>query len=236
MLYEEKEIPHKNLLELNTEEINNNNLMNQINSENINKELLDKQIKYEKQNEEIKLLQMQIQSCNNQKEIENLKGSIYEEIANLNNQLNNLNEQNKFLFCENCQLKNIIENKNKVIEQFEDLAKNSEEKFKKLERHNNELIKKLCKFQKDFLEIENKINKKEDREKKLKEYNKELVTSISDIKTQIDTIENDYNSSLQEKMNQINLLSIQLNACQNQNEELSRNLYSIQKNMKKIKR
>ena len=27
----------------------------------------------------------------------------------------------------------------------------------------------------------------------------------------------------------INLLSIQLNACQNQNEELSRNLYSIQK-------
>ena len=74
-----------------------------------------------------------------------------------------------------------------------------------------------------------KLNKKEDREKKLKDYNKELISSISDIKTQIDTIENDYNSSLQEKMNQINLLSIQLNACQNQNEELSKNLYSMQK-------
>ena len=152
MLYEEKEIPHKNLLELKIEDnLNNNNLMNQINSDNLNKELLEKEQQYEKQKQTIKLLQQQIQSCNNQKEIENLKSSIYEEISFLNNQLNNLNEQNKMLFCENCQLKNIIENKNKVIEEFEELAKNSQEKFKKLERHNNELIKKLCKFQKDFL-------------------------------------------------------------------------------------
>ena len=82
MIYDETDIPHKNLLELKIEDnLNNNNLMNQINSDNVNKELLEKEQQYEKQKEQIKLLQMQIQSCNNQKEIENLKSSIYEEIS-----------------------------------------------------------------------------------------------------------------------------------------------------------
>ena len=90
----------------------------------------------------------------------------------------------------------------------------------------------MCKFQKDFIEIENKINEKDDSHKRLKEYNKELVSSISDIKTQIDTIENDYNNCLQEKMNQINYLSIQLSTIQNQNEELHRNLNTIQNQQK----
>ena len=235
VIYDETEIPHRNLMEINsTNKTNNTNLIEHLNSENLNKELLKKQMKYEKQKQTIKLLQQQIQSCNNTNEIENLKSSIYEEISSLNNQLTNLNEQNKYLMYENCQLKNTIMNKNKVIEEFEELARNSSEKFNKLERHNNELIKKLCKFQKDFIEIENKINEKDDSHKKLKEYNKELVSSISDIKTQIDTIENDYNNCLQEKMNQINYLSVQLSAIQNQNEELHRNLNNIQNKKKKL--
>ena len=64
----------------------NTNLIEHLNSENLNKELLKKQMKYEKQKQTIKLLQQQIQSYNNTNEIDNLKGSIYEEISSLNNQ------------------------------------------------------------------------------------------------------------------------------------------------------
>ena len=112
VIYDETEIPHRNLMELNTtNRTNNSNLIEHLNSENLNKELLKKQMKYEKQKQTIKLLQQQIQSCNNTNEIENLKSSIYEEISSLNNQLTNLNEQNKYLMYENYQLKNTIINK-----------------------------------------------------------------------------------------------------------------------------
>ena len=87
VIYDETEIPHRNLMEINsTNKKNNTNLIEHLNSENLNKELLKKQMKYEKQKQTIKLLQQQIQSCNNTNEIDNLKGSIYEEISSLNNQ------------------------------------------------------------------------------------------------------------------------------------------------------
>ena len=166
-IYKEKDILHKNLIELNTaSRTNNSNIIEQPNTDNLNNELLKKQKKYEKQKQTIKLLQQQIQSCNNYNHIENIKYSIYEEIASLSNQLTSLNEQNKFLINENYQLKNCIINKNKVIEEFEKLVMESKEKFKKLEQYNNELMKKLRKFQKDFEEIENKVIQRDDKQKK----------------------------------------------------------------------
>ena len=87
VIYDETEIPHRNLMEINsTNKKNNTNLIEHLNSENLNKELLKKQMKYEQQKQTIKLLQQQIQSYNNTNEIDNLKGSIYEEISSLNNQ------------------------------------------------------------------------------------------------------------------------------------------------------
>ena len=60
-IYDEKDIPHKNLMELNTaSRSNNSNIIEQINADNLNKELLKKQMKYEKQKQTIKLLQQQI--------------------------------------------------------------------------------------------------------------------------------------------------------------------------------
>jgi hypothetical protein len=87
VILDEREIPHRNLMELNTNNrTNNSNLIEHLNLENLNKELLKKQMKYEQQKQTIKLLQQQIQSYNNTNEIDNLKGSIYEEISSLNNQ------------------------------------------------------------------------------------------------------------------------------------------------------
>ena len=124
--------PHRNLITF--RRLDNTEYTSDYSSLRDNQSVNDTQsrIKYEKQKEKICSLKRQIQNASTQQDINSLKNSIYEELNAINNTILSLTEQNRMIEEENYDLKENIDKKDNVIEEFQEIAKVSNEKFQKL--------------------------------------------------------------------------------------------------------
>lgn len=120
-------------------------------------------------------------------------------------------EQIKYLTQENLSLKQRLQNKDKIITDFEILFKQLKEKFIKLDNLNQYLRNKI-------------LNKKENGNyKELNiEYNKkDLLDSFNNIKDDLNKIENDYYQKLKEKDEIIEKMNKELIYIHNEYKKLS---------------
>ena len=121
------------------------------------------------------------------KKVENIKLSIYSKINQNSSNLILSLEKIKYLTQENLSLKQVIQNKDKIISDFETLFRQFKEKFIKMENINQSLKNKLM--------GKNNINKEINTE-----YNKkDLIESFNIIKEDLNNIENDYKKKLKDK-------------------------------------
>ena len=147
----ENYIPHKNLEEPSNIIENSKRTAKTIFNNNNNFEEIKQQIR--NQNDYINDLKNELELSDNDINInsnnlgnyntENIKLTIYQQLAIASNQLLKANEHIKFLIQENNSLKKIIENKDKIISDFEQLSLQTKSKFERLEQINNNLKKQL---------------------------------------------------------------------------------------------
>ena len=160
---------------------------------------------------------------------ENIKLTIHQQLAIASSRLLKANERIKFLTQENNSLKKIIENKDKIISDFEKLSLQFKSKFEKLEQINRNLKNQLQSeniegynrmvdineniydLKPDFyyqkynannqriIEDINNNKEKFNSKKKIKIKNNELLSSLINIKKDLESIEIDYNIKLKEK-------------------------------------
>lgn len=143
--------------------------------------------------------------------LENIKLSLYSKINKNSSQLLLYLEQIKYLTQENLSLKQRLQNKDKIITDFEILFKQLKEKFIKLDNLNQCLRNKI-------------LNKKENGNyKELNiEYNKkDLLDSFNNIKDDLNKIENDYYQKLKEKDEIIEKMNKELIYIHNEYKKLS---------------
>lgn len=143
--------------------------------------------------------------------LENIKLSLYSKINKNSSQLLLYLEQIKYLTQENLSLKQRLQNKDKIITDFEILFKQLKEKFIKLDNLNQYLRNKI-------------LNKKENGNyKELNiEYNKkDLLDSFNNIKDDLNKIENDYYQKLKEKDEIIEKMNKELIYIHNEYKKLS---------------
>lgn len=189
-----------------TYDINTNSSVNNV----------QKQIKYEQQKEKLKSLNRQIESATNQSDINEIKGSIYGELTSINASIIALTEQNKYLQQENTELKMALDKKNNLIEQFQEIARISNEKFKRMSDINDGLKKEL---ENAYKTIRMNVN--------IKRENVELLSSLSEIKEQLNDIENNYNQKIYEDQNEIKALNNHISQLEQKNTYLSHNCNEI---------
>ena len=160
--------------------------------------------------------------------LDRIKDNMYNNNLNLNpkNQLFSQNDQKsyqltlsleqiKYLTQENLSLKKIIQNKNKIINDFEILFRQFKERFIKMEKINDSLKYKLMNNSES---INIKLNNKElnyDFNKK------DLIDSFNIIKEDLNNIENDYNKRLKEKDDMIEKMNAELIYVYNEYKNLS---------------
>ena len=146
----ENYIPHQNLEDPSNIIKNSKKSANNIFNNKNNFEEIKQQIK--NQNDYINGLKYELEYSNNDinnivnnigSDTENIKDTIYQKLGIASNELSRANEQIKFLTQENIALKNIIENKDKIISDFEQLSLQTKDKFEKLEQINLNLKKQL---------------------------------------------------------------------------------------------
>jgi hypothetical protein len=123
------------------------------------------------------------------KNIENIKLSIYSKMSRNSSNLLLALEKIKYLTKENNSLKKIINNKDKIISDFEVLFRQFKDKFIKIDNINQTLRNKLLD------KNPNNVNK----ELNLDYNKKDLVDSFNIIKGDLNKIESDYNQRLKEK-------------------------------------
>ena len=175
-----------------------------------------KQIKYEQQKEKLKSLKRQIEGASSQNEINDIKGSIYGDLTSINASIITLTEQNKYLQKENAELKMALDKKNNLIEQFQEVARISNEKFMRMSDINDGLKKEL---ENAYKTIRMNVN--------IKRENIELLSSLSEIKEQLNAIENNYNQKIYNNQNEIKALNIQIRQLEDKNAYLSQNCNTI---------
>lgn len=126
------------------------------------------------------------------KNIENIKLSIYSKMSLNSSNLLLALEKINYLTKENNSLKKIINNKDKIISDFEVLFRQFKDKFIKIDNINQTLRNKLLDINDKNPNIVNKeLNS---------DYNKkDLVDSFNIIKGDLNKIESDYNQRLKEK-------------------------------------
>lgn len=209
-------IPHRNLLTVSTfdnTDISNDNCVEteHLNTVSYSSELQAKQIKYEKQKQKIKGLKRQLQNATSQSDIIALKNSIYDELSSIGNTLSSLSEQNRCLVMENNNLKNVLSNKNNVIEEFQHVAQSSNAKFKQMGQINEKL--------KEELETANKTLISQE---KIKKENSTLISSLKEIKEQLNEIESSYNKKVEDSNKEIQMLTKQIENLKTENEKISK--------------
>ena len=123
------------------------------------------------------------------KNLENIKISLYSKLNSNSSQLLIALEKIKYLTKENLSLKQIIKNKDKIISDFESLFYKFKEKFIKLDNINQSLRNKLT--GKGDISKQIEINFESNK--------KDLLDYFNLIKTDLNKIENDYNKKLKEK-------------------------------------
>ena len=175
-----------------------------------------KQIKYEQQKEKLKSLKRQIEGASSQNEINDIKGSIYGDLTSINASIIALTEQNKYLQQENAELKMALDKKNNLIEQFQEVARISNEKFMRMSDINDGLKKEL---ENAYKTIRMNVN--------IKRENIELLSSLSEIKEQLNAIENNYNQKIYDNQNEIKALNFQIRQLEDKNAYLSQNCNAI---------
>ena len=148
------------------------------------------------------------------KKVENIKLSIYSKInQNSSNLLLSL-EKIKYLTQENISLKKIINNKDKIISDFEILFRQFKEKFIKMENINQALKNKLLGKNDMNININNK-------ELNLDDNKNDLIDSFNIIKDDLNKIESDYNQKLKEKDEILEKMKEELIYIYNENKNLS---------------
>ena len=123
------------------------------------------------------------------KNLENIKISLYSKLNSNSSQLLIALEKIKYLTKENLSLKQVIKNKDKIISDFESLFYKFKEKFIKLDNINQSLRNKLT--GKGDISKQIEINFESNK--------KDLLDYFNLIKTDLNKIENDYNKKLKEK-------------------------------------
>ena len=126
------------------------------------------------------------------KNIENIKLSIYSKMSLNSSNLLLALEKINYLTKENNSLKKIINNKDKIISDFEVLFRQFKDKFIKIDNINQTLRNKL-------LEINDKNPNIVNKELNSDYNKKDLVDSFNIIKGDLNKIESDYNQRLKEK-------------------------------------
>ena len=236
-------IPHQNL------EDPSNIIKNSKNSSFIfNNNLKDINMQIREQDEFIKSVKMDsefqskypeegvnIMDQNIEGETENIKATIYQQLAITSKQLLHAKNQIDYLTKENISLKNIIANKNKIIAEFEVLSLEYKNKFEKFSQINADLKQKLNSQSPIYLSGMNKnqLNFNDDSVKKnanfdfnfennqnyeinkdinynLLNKNKELIDNLNNIKKDLNLIEKDYQIQIKEKDCHIEQLSNEL--------------------------
>ena len=146
----ENYIPHQNLEDPSNIIANSKNSVGAIFKNNNNFEEIKQQI--QNQNDYINDLKNELEfeddAKNNLNNIgiyntENIKLTIHQQLAIASSRLLKANERIKFLTQENNSLKKIIENKDKIISDFEQLSLQFKSKFEKLEQINRNLKHQL---------------------------------------------------------------------------------------------
>ena len=168
-------------------------------------------IKYERQKEKIFSLKRQIQNATTQQDINSLKNSIYDELNAINNTILSLTEQNRMIEEENFDLKENINKKDSVIEEFQEIAKVSNEKFQKMSTINDSLKSDL---ENAYVSIRNNA--------KLKKENAELLESLNEIKEQLNLIEENYNKTMNSNQVEISSLTNEVSQLKEKNECLTK--------------
>ena len=161
-------------------------------------------IKYERQKEKIFSLKRQIQNATTQQDINSLKNSIYDELNAINNTILSLTEQNRMIEEENFDLKENINKKDSVIEEFQEIAKVSNEKFQKMSTINDSLKSDL---ENAYVSIRN---------------NAKLKKENAEIKEQLNLIEENYNKTMNSNQVEISSLTNEVSQLKEKNECLTK--------------
>ena len=208
----ENYIPHQNLEDpsniIKNSKKSANNIFNNNNFEEIKQQIKN-------QNDYIIGLKYELEYSNNDinnnvnkigSDTENIKYTIYQKLGIASNELSRANEQIKFLTQENIALKNIIENKDKIISDFEQLSLQTKDKFEKLEQINLNLKKQLqlvnsqgYRKTDDITDNTYNFNYNLNYENNNGIDNNELIYSLNNIKKDLELIETDYQIKLKEK-------------------------------------
>jgi len=163
--------------------------------------------------------------------LENIKLSLYSKINKNSSQLILYLEEIKYLTQENLSLKQRLQNKDKIITDFEILFKQLKEKFIKLDNLNQYLRNKI-------------LNKKENgnyKEVNIDYNKKDLLDSFNNIKDDINKIENDYCKKLKEKDELLEKMNKELLYIHNEYKKLSdmlekvNNTFTINSNYNELK-
>ena len=134
---------------------------------------------------------------NNNKNIENVKLSIFSKINKNSSQLQIIKEKYQYAKKENAYLRKVIHDKDKIISDFGNLFQQFKEKFKKLEEINQYLKAKLINKYRNEKEKENIINKGEkdyyiklkEKDKMLEKMNEELIYMHNEYKNLTNNLE-----------------------------------------------
>ena len=150
----------------------------------------------------------------------------YNENNNNNNNNNNENDENEFqinnkiaeefgskintLRNENLFLKQNLEEKNKIIESFQNVSVEAQEKMKELINQNQKLCNEMYEIKNKLLKY--KIERKENNKKKQNDW----IQQIESLKTEINTLNDNFKEQLNEKEILINDLKETCKNLQNQ--------------------
>ena len=145
---------------------------------------------------------------------------------NNNNNYNNENDENEFqinnkiaeefgskintLRNENLFLKQNLEEKNKIIESFQNVSVEAQEKMKELINQNQKLCNEMYEIKNKLLKY--KIERKENNKKKQNDW----IQQIESLKTEINTLNDNFKEQLNEKEILINDLKETCKNLQNQ--------------------
>lgn len=123
--------------------------------------------------------------------------SLYEKLIEANDALQTLNQ-------ENYNLKQVIENKDAIIADYEDTFRKTAEKLINFQKINENLKNEIRTLK------QNNYNSEKDKENEIHNNNQYFLDSINEIKNNLSLIEDNYNQKINEKEDIINKLNYDL--------------------------
>ena len=193
------------------------NTLGSMTNEEMKKDLLNRKKSIEAQKKIVKNLKSEfINNSNSNIDInfDLLKTNTNEKILQLNEELSNSKEKIKNLSKENKSLKKIIDDKDKLISEFEEVVLKSKEKFNKLQKINNALKEEVI-ILKNNGGINYKMNTKEIKNMNLDQKRENINKKFNHIQIEVN---NSVNKSVNKTMNE-NENENEIDSINNNNEE-----------------